>query len=61
MSDAPFPHGPLAVLDADGSAYGVEGIVLDCPATSRSRRSGRCTSPASVPRACIATASTPTR
>ncbi|ANS62382.1 putative telomere-associated protein [Streptomyces lincolnensis] len=26
------PHGPLAVLDGDGSAYGVDGIVLDCPA-----------------------------
>ncbi|MFE1943311.1 telomere-associated protein Tap [Streptomyces massasporeus] len=34
VSDARFPHGPLAVLDADGSAYGVDGIVLDCPATS---------------------------
>ncbi|MEU4735664.1 MULTISPECIES: telomere-associated protein Tap [Streptomyces] len=29
-----FPHGPLAVLDGDGSAYGVDGIVLDCPATT---------------------------
>ncbi|MFI2215051.1 helix-turn-helix domain-containing protein, partial [Streptomyces sp. NPDC020141] len=30
----PYQHGPLAVLDGDGSAYGVEGIVLDCPATT---------------------------
>ncbi|MFB7934022.1 multiprotein-bridging factor 1 family protein [Streptomyces sp. NPDC056039] len=30
--DPRFPHGPLAVLDGDGSAYGVNGIVLDCPA-----------------------------
>lgn len=29
--DPRFPHGPLAVLDGDGSAYGVDGIVLDCP------------------------------
>ncbi|MFD5234839.1 telomere-associated protein Tap [Streptomyces qaidamensis] len=33
-ADPRFPHGPLAVLDGDGSAYGVGGIVLDCPATS---------------------------
>ncbi|WP_405861927.1 helix-turn-helix domain-containing protein [Streptomyces sp. NBC_00090] len=32
--DPRFPHGPLAVLDGDGSAYGVGGIVLDCPATT---------------------------
>lgn len=32
--DPRFPHGPLAVLDGDGSAYGVDGIVLDCPATT---------------------------
>ncbi|MEN3584882.1 helix-turn-helix domain-containing protein [Streptomyces sp. ZYX-F-203] len=32
--DPRFPHGPLAVLDGDGSAYGVDGLVLDCPATS---------------------------
>ncbi|WP_329625959.1 helix-turn-helix transcriptional regulator (plasmid) [Streptomyces sp. NBC_01255] len=32
--DPNFPHGPLAVLDGDGSAYGVGGIVLDCPATT---------------------------
>ncbi|WP_030593859.1 telomere-associated protein Tap [Streptomyces anulatus] len=30
----PYQHGPLAVLDGDGSAYGVDGIVLDCPATT---------------------------
>lgn len=33
-ADPRFPYGPLAVLDGDGSAYGVDGIVLDCPATS---------------------------
>ncbi|MFD8005235.1 telomere-associated protein Tap [Streptomyces mirabilis] len=33
-ADPRFPHGPLAVLDGDGSAYGIDGIVLDCPATS---------------------------
>lgn len=33
-TDPRFPHGPLAVLDGDGSAYGVGGIVLDCPATT---------------------------
>jgi len=33
-ADARFPHGPLAVLDGDGSAYGTDGIVLDCPATT---------------------------
>ncbi|MFG2472336.1 telomere-associated protein Tap [Streptomyces canus] len=33
-ADPRFPHGPLAVLDGDGAAYGVDGIVLDCPATS---------------------------
>ncbi|MEU1377995.1 helix-turn-helix domain-containing protein [Streptomyces triculaminicus] len=32
--DPRFPHGPLAVLDGDGSAYGVDGIVLDCPANT---------------------------
>ncbi|MDK0524872.1 helix-turn-helix domain-containing protein [Streptomyces sp. ML-6] len=32
--DSRFPHGPLAVLDGDGSAYGTGGIVLDCPATT---------------------------
>ncbi|MER6916752.1 helix-turn-helix transcriptional regulator [Streptomyces sp. NPDC000594] len=33
-ADPRFPHGPLAVLDGDGSAYGVDGLVLDCPATT---------------------------
>ncbi|MFF1810803.1 telomere-associated protein Tap [Streptomyces sp. NPDC058251] len=33
-ADPRFPHGPLAVLDGDGCAYGFGGIVLDCPATS---------------------------
>ncbi|MFJ3934565.1 telomere-associated protein Tap [Streptomyces sp. NPDC090029] len=33
-TDPRFPHGPLAVLDGDGSAYGTGGIVLDCPATT---------------------------
>ncbi|MFJ2272421.1 telomere-associated protein Tap [Streptomyces sp. NPDC087849] len=33
-TDPRFPHGPLAVLDGDGSAYGIDGIVLDCPATT---------------------------
>ncbi|MFD7102795.1 telomere-associated protein Tap [Streptomyces celluloflavus] len=33
-TDPRFPHGPLAVLDGDGSAYGVDGTVLDCPATT---------------------------
>ncbi|MER5443644.1 helix-turn-helix domain-containing protein [Streptomyces sp. NPDC002790] len=34
VADPRFPHGPLAVLDGNGSAYGVDGIVLDCPATT---------------------------
>ncbi|MVO90645.1 helix-turn-helix domain-containing protein [Streptomyces sp. p1417] len=33
-ADPRFPHGPLAVLDGDGSAYGIDGIVLDCPAAT---------------------------
>ncbi|WP_225800868.1 DNA-binding transcriptional regulator [Streptomyces sp. NK15101] len=32
--DPRFPHGPLAVLDGDGTAYGTDGIVLACPATT---------------------------
>ncbi|MFJ3906114.1 telomere-associated protein Tap [Streptomyces sp. NPDC090025] len=32
--DGRFPHGPLAVLDGDGTAYATGGIVLDCPATT---------------------------
>ncbi|WP_406349805.1 telomere-associated protein Tap [Streptomyces sp. NBC_00658] len=31
--DPRFAHGPLAVLDGDGQAYGRGGLVLDCPAT----------------------------
>ena len=34
VADPRFPHGPLAVLDGGGSAYCVEGVVLDCPATT---------------------------
>ncbi|WP_406469799.1 helix-turn-helix domain-containing protein [Streptomyces hirsutus] len=34
VDDPRFPHGPLAVLDGDGSAYGVGGVVLDCPAAT---------------------------
>ena len=30
----PFPDGPLLVLDGDGQAYGVDGLVLTCPATT---------------------------
>ncbi|MFF1708393.1 telomere-associated protein Tap [Streptomyces sp. NPDC058252] len=33
-ADPRFPHGPLAVLDGDGSAYAAGGIVLDCPAAT---------------------------
>ncbi|MFG2095698.1 telomere-associated protein Tap [Streptomyces sp. NPDC048612] len=33
-ADPRFAHGPLAVLDGDGSAYSVDGLVLDCPATT---------------------------
>ncbi|GFE19376.1 transcriptional regulator [Streptomyces glebosus] len=33
-ADPRFVHGPLAVLDGDGSAYCVDGLVLDCPATT---------------------------
>ncbi|GHH88497.1 transcriptional regulator [Streptomyces sulfonofaciens] len=33
-TDPRFPHGPLAVLDGDGCAYGTGGLVLDCPATT---------------------------
>ncbi|KJY32928.1 helix-turn-helix domain-containing protein [Streptomyces sp. NRRL S-495] len=32
--DGQFPNGPLAVLDGDGTAYGVGGLVLPCPATT---------------------------
>ncbi|MER7674671.1 helix-turn-helix domain-containing protein [Kitasatospora sp. NPDC096128] len=29
-----YPNGPLAVLDGDGTAYGVGGLLLECPATT---------------------------
>ncbi|MFE5709611.1 telomere-associated protein Tap [Streptomyces sp. NPDC056501] len=32
--DPRFPSGPLAVLDDDGTAYGIGGTMLDCPATT---------------------------
>ncbi|MEE1782675.1 helix-turn-helix transcriptional regulator [Streptomyces sp. SP17BM10] len=32
--DGQFPNGPLAVLDGDGVAYGVGGLILECPATT---------------------------
>ncbi|MEU1424990.1 helix-turn-helix domain-containing protein [Kitasatospora sp. NPDC005751] len=32
--DGQFPNGPLVVLDGDGIAYGVGGLVLECPATT---------------------------
>ncbi|MFH8569286.1 telomere-associated protein Tap [Streptomyces sp. NPDC017993] len=32
-ADPRFADGPLAVLDGEGTAYGVGGIVLDCPAS----------------------------
>ncbi|WP_030547817.1 telomere-associated protein Tap [Streptomyces albus] len=31
-ADRPFADGPLVVLDGDGTAYGVGGLVLECPA-----------------------------
>ncbi|SFL33588.1 telomere-associated protein Tap [Streptomyces pini] len=34
IAEAPHQHGPLAVLDGDGTAYGAQGIVMDCPATT---------------------------
>ncbi|SEG92039.1 hypothetical protein SAMN05216223_12528 [Actinacidiphila yanglinensis] len=33
-SDPRFAHGPLGVLDADGSLYCAGGLVLECPAKS---------------------------
>ncbi|MGW9360828.1 telomere-associated protein Tap [Streptomyces diastaticus] len=33
-ADPRYPHGALAVLDGDGSAYTVTGTALDCPATT---------------------------
>ncbi|WP_405933936.1 telomere-associated protein Tap [Streptomyces sp. NBC_00827] len=32
--DSPFPNGPLAVLDADGTAYCPGGVLLECPAAT---------------------------
>ncbi|MEV6886039.1 telomere-associated protein Tap [Streptomyces sp. NPDC051135] len=32
--DPRFAHGPLLVLDGEGTAYGVGGLVVDCPATT---------------------------
>ncbi|MFI6039508.1 telomere-associated protein Tap [Streptomyces sp. NPDC051315] len=29
-----FPNGPLAVLDGDGTAYCLGGVLLECPATT---------------------------
>ncbi|WP_101254387.1 telomere-associated protein Tap [Streptomyces barkulensis] len=34
IAAAPYQHGPLAVLDGDGTAYGAQGIVMECPATT---------------------------
>ncbi|POX37403.1 transcriptional regulator [Streptomyces sp. Ru73] len=31
-ADPRFPHGPLAVLDGDGTAYCADGLMLECPA-----------------------------
>lgn len=31
-TDPRFAHGPLTVLDGDGTAYCTDGLVLDCPA-----------------------------
>ncbi|MFB7657896.1 MULTISPECIES: telomere-associated protein Tap [unclassified Streptomyces] len=31
-TDPRFAHGPLLALDGDGNAYGVGGLVLECPA-----------------------------
>jgi len=33
-ADSRFPNGPLAVLDGDGTAYCLGGVLLDCPATT---------------------------
>ncbi|MEW2497586.1 helix-turn-helix domain-containing protein [Streptomyces nodosus] len=33
-ADARFPNGPLAVLDGDGTAYCLGGVLLDCPAVT---------------------------
>ncbi|KUO15955.1 hypothetical protein AQJ91_38730 [Streptomyces dysideae] len=34
VADSRFPNGPLAVLDGDGTAYCLGGVLLDCPATT---------------------------
>ncbi|WP_042427993.1 telomere-associated protein Tap [Streptacidiphilus anmyonensis] len=34
LPDSRFAHGPLAVLDGDGTAYAVGGLVLTCEATT---------------------------
>ncbi|WP_238431846.1 telomere-associated protein Tap [Streptomyces cavernae] len=33
-ADPRFPNGPLAVLDGDGTAYCLGGVLLDCPAST---------------------------
>ncbi|MER7179488.1 helix-turn-helix domain-containing protein [Streptomyces hyaluromycini] len=33
-ADSRFPNGPLAVLDADGTAYCQGGVLLECPAAT---------------------------
>ncbi|MFD8396401.1 telomere-associated protein Tap [Streptomyces sp. NPDC059680] len=33
-ADSRFPNGPLAVLDGDGTAYCVGGVLLECPAST---------------------------
>ncbi|MGI5192074.1 telomere-associated protein Tap [Streptomyces sp. CA-288835] len=33
-ADARFPNGPLAVLDGDGTAYCLGGVLLECPAAT---------------------------
>ncbi|WP_369394891.1 helix-turn-helix domain-containing protein [Streptomyces sp. CG1] len=32
--DSRFPNGPLTVLDGDGTAYCLGGVLLECPATT---------------------------
>ncbi|MGW1870810.1 telomere-associated protein Tap [Streptomyces mauvecolor] len=34
--NTPYPNGPLAVVDGDGTAYCTGGLVLDCPAKTLS-------------------------
>lgn len=33
-ADPRFPNGPVAVLDGDGTAYCLGGVLLDCPAST---------------------------